>query len=182
MGPIIVEGFDNTGKTITAKKLARLISWPYIKSDAPPKMVPYDLFYGINELRNGANLKIQDRCFISELIYGSIIRNKIFLTNDDEQLLIQHLKNHRFTIIYCYRETENILKTWHEREQMNMTKQQIIDCILAYDDYMDILSCNGIEVVPYNFDTMGFDVLLNLLVSWKRIPSYAYTKYMEEQG
>lgn len=170
MGPIIVEGFDNTGKTTLGINLSKLTGYKYIKSDAPPKSTPYDYVYGLNELILGGNEKIQDRCFISEMVYGKNVRQNIFIDSDAEDLLIEYLIYNNYTIIFCTRSIYNIMKTWADREQMLMTEKQILDCVQFYKVYMAYLIRQGINVIMYNYDEMSFEELVKILVDQEIIP------------
>lgn len=100
---IILEGVDGSGKTTLANELSNTYNIPIVKFSYPKtKKDKTQMFYNYIKLmyENNFNL-ILDRSWVSELVYGDIMRNECVL-NDMEIGILNYLVNiHKGTLIYC---------------------------------------------------------------------------------
>jgi len=100
---IIIEGADNSGKTILAKTIAGAFGYTYIHSPGPirndgeliERLYWYDQILPIKNL-------ILDRCYlISELIYGNIIRKHSRVTKKQMYLYLEKLDKNQGMLLFC---------------------------------------------------------------------------------
>jgi hypothetical protein len=162
---VIVEGCDNTGKTTLIEKL--MADFPILvrapKSPGPaPGDEQWDFMMGyLSKPPKETTPIIFDRFpLISEPVYGVAVRDGSALDGDKIKLGTKLLRKHQPLIIYAERSKEDILKTFHEREQLEGVEDKINiiltlyefelafypDCTIRYDygkggDYLKIKQC-----------------------------------------
>lgn len=117
---IIVEGADNTGKTslvnhlIERFKLEKVPRYHTLPPQDYKEWAEYSI--GIMSRRDVSNL-IADRFFISEFVYGPIMRHKIGIHFEDQLELIDAFRDLRPLIILCDPGDEAISKNFNDRQQ-----------------------------------------------------------------
>jgi len=146
LGPIFVEGYDNTGKTTLAHILAEKLDRQYVSGrDHTAGLFPV----AMELLETGMPHKVQDRCFISELVYGPLCRGKAGVSYREAQILLDWLKENKAIIIFCDRADEKVLETLDERPQFDWAKKAAIQVMSGYRVIMPLLFPNHIR---FNFD------------------------------
>lgn len=156
MTVIVVEGVDGSGKTTLMDNL-RLANGPrryytlIRHSGRPLKIRDVKDFLGSLTVSYGM-LRIIDRHpFISEPIYGPILRG-VDMTGDwSEDRKIQVLKNTVDRIIYCRPPLPRIVQNLDNNPQLSGVKERITSLVTAYDRMMNILIHEGIRVIEYDF-------------------------------
>lgn len=105
---IIIEGPDGSGKSTLAKNLSRTTGLPIVHMDKPDKYEDGDSMY--TKYRSYLEQDvILDRCWISEAIYGPIMRGKSLLTEEHLHYLNAQLNSIPHMIIFC---TGHIKTLW----------------------------------------------------------------------
>jgi len=106
---VIFEGIDGTGKT-TMAKMFLTIGFKKIHAEYHPEIEDLYSFYD-NLLEDLNNQRIVfDRSFISEMVYGPILRNKSRLSMRRLKNLLIKLKNQKTLLVYLYSPLEILLK------------------------------------------------------------------------
>lgn len=148
---IIVEGVDNTGKTRLIGDLSR--NFPLlkvIKSPGPTPDLPRWTMQELMESRD-RHLKIYDRFFFSELVYGPVIRETVLYTPEQRDYILQFMElvAHPL-VIMCQRldAEESIL----EREQMEGVVENFRELSQEYSTIIiSMLNFHRISWIPYNY-------------------------------
>ena len=161
MATIIIEGMDNTGKTTLAKELADRLGYTYVSGGGPE----VGTFKGaLSRMRLAMPNKVQDRTWISELVYGPIVRGKFGITDEEVMEFIRFHREYNIVLIYARRPLERILETLHEREQMDGVIKYASELVSRYDYYMlEKLPIYLPLPVCYNFETSTIDKLIESL-------------------
>ena len=166
MALIILEGMDNTGKTTTAKLIANHLcakGYTYVSGGGPEAGTADG---AMKILQTDLPDKVQDRTFISELIYGPILRGQSGINTLEAIGFMDFLKQNNAYIFYTRRGLENILTTFDERDQLSGVKENAEAICQAYDRVMfNLIQKYGIPVTVYNFDTTKVGVLLGYIDS-----------------
>lgn len=133
MALIIIEGMDNTGKTTAAKILAEYLHYNYVSGGGPE----VGTYHGaLEKMLSGLPNKVQDRTFISEMIYGPIIRGKSGISDQDFMLLIQQFKEEKGVLVYARRPVDRVMATLSDRDQMEGVTENVVELCKKYDYYM----------------------------------------------
>lgn len=166
MALIILEGMDNTGKTTTSKLIAQHLSsrgYKYVSGGGPEAGTPAG---AMEILKSDLPNKVQDRTFISELVYGPILRGSSGINTLDAIRFLDFLKANGAIVIYTRRNAGKILSTFDERDQLSGVKEHVDELLSAYDQIMwGLVERYGIPVCVYNFDTTNVSVLLGYIDS-----------------
>ncbi len=123
---IIVEGCDNTGKT---RLITQLVSFfPTLVPIKSKGLERPDLARWLcGQLLDGADFlkrRIYDRFFLSELVYGPVLRGGTSFTDDEVNFIWGLLTVERPLIIICYRDDLlEAITTLGLREQMDGVDQ-----------------------------------------------------------
>lgn len=156
---IIVEGFDNAGKTTLVKHLASTFGLPVVVSAFDSRSKYEDRMYHVhlrfmNLLKTGVSF-IGDRCsMVSEDVYGPPIRGVNDILKQslfDEKKLWDDLFLHTRLFIYCRPSDERIMN-FGDRDQMPGVIEQAQTLLDRYDDLMNALMDKGYPIHIYNFD------------------------------
>lgn len=151
---IVVEGVDNTGKTTLIKRLMRCFpQLEYVKSLGPAterEMIDFVMKYF--EMKDNKNIIFDRFPLIVESVYGPVVRDACKIHHDRIVKLDKLFRRQRPLIIYCDRSLEDILKTFHEREQMEGVEDKI-EALKAY--YELRLSFFTDCTVRYNYSKVG---------------------------
>ena len=134
---IIIEGCDNTGKTVLASKILK--KFPQLVQNLDHYGVPNEKESYMNYLwkilsmdpRATANM-LFDRFFISEMVYGPILRGGTKFSKWECKGLIRLLTIHDPLIIHCYADIDDIVATFDDRAQLDGVKDNLPAVITAY--------------------------------------------------
>lgn len=105
---IILEGTNGTGKTTIAEKLKK-IGFTKLHANYHPKVG--DLFSFYHDLLEASNINqrvVFDRTFISEMVYGPILRKRVRLSIEQFEKLLETLKTQKSILVYLYAPLEII--------------------------------------------------------------------------
>lgn len=99
---IIIEGADGAGKTTLANKLAEQTGFPIVhrsnpKSEEEKKQMMAMYIQTIKENKNC----IFDRCWYSEMVYGPVMRDKSYISEEQMYVLEDMLNQVGAVIIHC---------------------------------------------------------------------------------
>lgn len=168
---IIVEGPDNTGKTVLSKFITnylnkREVNAIYFHFDYTPSLASaiFDYQYSVfkNMLWNVNNVNatiVFDRSWISELVYGVVIGPGDRLANFNYSLIQDLYKGIETTYIFAQCETSLL----HHQQDENhnhakYTPQQYESIKQNYDRVELSIRKSGAEVTNYNIDSHGNDL------------------------
>lgn len=150
---IILEGFDNSGKSTLGKELSERLNLPYRHNEKPESLDKFTQPFFL-QLAASWELKIQDRFSpISELVYGSVCRDKSVLDGCHFKYLDMMLRGKHAIVIYCRPSMETIMN-FKGREQMDGVVENKIILLKRYDWLMRILEERYPKnVIKYNYES-----------------------------
>lgn len=166
--PIVVEGPDGAGKSTLVQDLGQALPHKPTPTGGKSKDAA-DLLLRIRQLETASPLSVFDRCsHISDCIYRRALGMPTLIT---EQYLHQQLKKWNPVIIYCRLEsTEEMLnnisskfKAHKPPEYLAEVRKNQLDIVRRYDLTMDILSKEGMDVIPYDWQADSFEILMGKL-------------------
>ena len=148
---IIVEGCDNSGKTMLSAQLSKALNIPARHSTAPnPAWTALEaLEHSSRSLR--PQRAILDRVYaISETVYGPIVRGRNALGEQARQAIMD-LYQRPYLIIYCRPHIDTILKN-SGRDQMPGVIENHRQLVKKYDDFMlDVIRFSKCTVIQYDW-------------------------------
>lgn len=145
---LIIEGIDGVGKTTLVEYLQ---SYGMKKYHFDYDSKNMDLFtkYMKVLLENNSEL-VLDRSFISEMVYGPVIRNKCKLSIEDYTKLLVAYKNTGAKIIYLTAPKDVLLKRRNdEKSDYEIITNYYEELNKKYDEIMEY-SSNFIDVIGIN--------------------------------
>ncbi len=154
---IIVEGFDNSGKSTLVKKLSKDLKLLVMNNQRLPKSAVdvQDYLSLCGSINHRYPLILDRLSVISEPIYGPICRDQSILT----PLILAHMRAQLLelnpAIVYCRPPTPAILN--FEEEQMEGVVDKAMTLIAAYDFHMSQLDELGFNVVVYDWQSTGYE-------------------------
>jgi len=158
---IIVEGFDNTGKTTLVKRLESTLGCTAKKSPGPKDTGILFAWVQI-QLRDSYNRNILYDRFpvISDSVYGKHLRNRDpFRNTEDGRVLVEKVISRDPLIIWCD-PGMGIALDFGEREQMKGVADKAKTLYLEYQEIMHKLSAMGASIIKYNYNAPMADVKL----------------------
>lgn len=166
MGLIVVEGFDNTGKSTLIKKLwdeAPRRTWLLASQKCKDALETRQRMQTIIEICKTSlfgpyifNILMDRTHVVSEEIYGRVIRNKSLF----EQFWEVYWKvflDLKPTFIYCRPSRDAIIGTLTQRDQMQGVDEHSDKLITAYDKFFaDAIEREELRmldnVIPYSYE------------------------------
>jgi hypothetical protein len=149
---IIVEGIDGVGKTTLVDYI---VEQGLEKHHFDYDEKNMDLYKKYMRVLNSSNLnKVLDRSFISEMVYGPVIRGKSKLELEQFKRLLLEYKKSRTSIIYLTAPKEILLK----RREKDLTDFEMIQ------KFYDKLNLQYDKVMSYSMDfidVLKLDTSLN---------------------
>lgn len=149
---IIIDGFDNTGKTTLANILKEIYDLEYLHS---PSEYRYDfdkmVDWAIREL--GSKRKaIYDRFSpLTDQVYGPILRGGTPYQSDKRaKAVVTLLRYTPHLIIYCRPPRDRIFN-FGERDQMDGVIDNAVQLLNAYDELFKELENQGFNVLTYDY-------------------------------
>jgi len=169
---IILEGFDNSGKTTLGKQLAELHGFDYIHSPGPLDR-GFGMFnWALQEIA-AQRMAIYDRLSpISDTIYAPIVRGQrsAYETHIEGILIRQLIAQRPHIVIYCRPSDEAIFR-FGEREQMDGVKENAIKLLESYDEFFNGPKSMGLNFIRYDYENDSVDKV-----------HQAVEKYFESRG
>jgi len=156
---IIIEGLDGVGKTTLVDYFVNMGMKKYHFDYDVQNM---DLFTKyMRVLDEKTDILVLDRSFISEMVYGPVLRNNCKLTIEQYIELLKLYREKGTTIIYLTAPKEVLL----ERRSNDLNDYEMIDKYYEtlnarYDEIMDY-SCNYINVLQYDSFAMNKEEIQN---------------------
>lgn len=156
---IIIEGCDKTGKTTLSKTLQSVYGGTYLHLGKPSPAEANDpLSWHLNHLNSVERpqktdpLVIMDRFHLSNLVYGKVSRHK-HLNREEFFDLETELLDWYPVIVYCWRETDKLLDSWHAEEMYTFNVgQRVINL------YELALRETRLPVMRFNMDQEEFSI------------------------
>lgn len=154
---VIVEGCDGSGKSTLISTLDKVPGIPQLfriaRSRRPRS--PYEIereTYAMGLVRSQGIGVVMDRnAYISEPIYGTIVRNRPVVFWDDEPPTF--LCSKHILIIYCRPSNEAVKTGIQTNPQMEGVMLKVDEILMAYDLRMSLLKNCGANVRVYNYQT-----------------------------
>lgn len=162
---VIVEGMDNSGKTVLVNQLAEELRLVQVRNNIRHPQSMADLnnyFLSILNLDRGLNKGlILDRWPpISEPIYGEVLRRTVLMSQSTKANYHRCVRNEAM-LIWC-RPPNSTLLDFGSREQMSGVREKADQLIEAYDREMEFISGYlNIHIYDYTVDSYN---LLSLKV------------------
>ena len=149
---MIFTGMDNSGKTTIAKKTAKKLGLPVVKSLGPNHSVDEKHLWLIDQMAREKVIPgsvIFDRFLpFEEMVYGKVLRGDSIYSLDDPYM--KSLKDLNPTIIYTRPHSSTIFN-WDGREQMARVIEEKEKLLAAWDDLMWGLMARGWDVQVYDY-------------------------------
>lgn len=149
---IIIEGVDKTGKTTLANELSRIFGMPIKKFSAPKDGRAFESYADF--LLNEKTPHIIDRCYMSELAYGPVVRGTSQVSPLQKQLLETAIEG-SVICLYCYDTEEAIAGRFDTDKEEYTSKGQIARLLKEYDEQLDksklnwlMLDLNKVKAEP----------------------------------
>lgn len=159
---IIVEGIDGTGKTSVVLELKNLgmntVFYDYdpITQDINSKYRSID----IASAENGAS----DRSFISEITYGSVVRNHSRLTLDEYKSLLSFYASFGTIIIYLKADIETLLeRRQNDPQDIELLQHYYVPLEESYE-YAMAIARQYIPVFEFNTAEQSIDEILRTVM------------------
>ena len=156
MTVIVVEGPDGAGKSTLIDNLRLSSDRHYVsmRRSGPPKTLDeiVHIIRWIERLTGPTPLILDRHPFISEDIYGNVLRGKSLLNGyssiEDYQ---QHFRTFVDRIIYCRPPTSIIMQKMHDNPQLRGVHDKIEEITQQYDHTMKLIRHWGVRVPEYNW-------------------------------
>lgn len=161
MSIIVVEGVDGSGKSTLMENARLAIKKRYfvlVRHSCRPLHIR-DAIHFKNMAESFAGDIIVDRHpFISEPIYGPILRNENLVGEYSPREINDNLRSTVDRIIYCRPPFPEIEKNIERLPQLAGVKDKLTQLVEAYDDRMMELESAGIPVHWYNYTCDATDL------------------------
>lgn len=148
---IILEGPEAAGKTTLGRKLAYMTGFKLTHRNKPNTQAEKDAMHRMyKEAVYGNETAIFDRCWYSEMVYGKVMRDKSYIS--EEQMLELEdviVRNNGGCIIYC---TDNVDALWERskiRGEDYITKYSDLKAIKEEYDRLMYETSHKIPVFTY---------------------------------
>jgi len=150
---IIIEGFDNTGKTTLAKELQRVLHFDYLHSPGPMDKGKQMMDWALREMA-ADRYAIYDRLsIISDPVYAPIVRKErsAYETTQRGQAIRELLRVSPHLIIYCRPANAKIIR-FGNREQMIGVIDHAYELLDRYDRHINQMIKENWNIVFYDYE------------------------------
>lgn len=152
---IFIEGPDGSGKSTLAKQLSKDMGWP-TKAFSWPKTddEKQKMFLEYKRFIMANHNVIVDRGWWSEMIYGPIMRDKSYITEEQRlELEALAMSTQGAMVIHCNAPTQDLYARLVERgdDYIEVSKSNVRRIKMAYDDMFREKSHN-LMVVHYEYN------------------------------
>lgn len=164
---VIVEGFDNTGKTSLIQGLSEDLKLLVMNNRRKPPSEAYMEQYLRTVCSLGQDYPvILDRlCTISEPVYGVLRGRGPVITSEQEARHLHILRASDPLIIYC-RPPTGVVLNFGDRPQMDGVISNARSLLSAYDSRADSMARDGFRVVHWDFTNYGYPWILNQVINY----------------
>ena len=127
----VVEGPDGAGKTTLIKQLEEALSWhtevvhhgPYLdRSDVQLRNIYHNSF--VRTMGERKHNVILDRSWVSEVMYGTVVRDGSRISNADIKRFELHMRNVGGAYIMCMPPVETCLANYAARKEMEYLENE----------------------------------------------------------
>lgn len=136
-GYLILEGADAVGKTTIARTCCQRWSWTYRHN--PYDVDTKDLYAKYWAELSGCHNTCVDRSFLSEWVYGTVVRGHSRLTLDQCRLLAAHASAHGGVLVGLLATTQTVLARLAERGDTAADVVRVGALLKAYEAGFDEL-------------------------------------------
>ena len=155
---IIFEGIDGVGKTTVIKKLSKLgiktEHFDYNKTESNLNS------YYEKILNEDINSRIAfDRSFISERVYGKVLRGESRITDNQNIALLKKIKKHNGILVYLFLKKEKGLKRLEAKDK-EIISENYDELHKAYEDELRTIE-EYLPVIKIDMDCFSIDDILN---------------------
>lgn len=150
---IILEGIDGSGKTTLSKKLSEKYKLPVIKFSYPKNdEEKNNMFLQYLKILYNNNFKlILDRSWISEIVYGNIMRDSCVLSDFQVEFLNYLVNLHNGRLYYCDIGAEKSYNNAIKRGEDYITNYHIH--LNIYKKYLEVIPKITIkDKIEYNYE------------------------------
>ncbi|MGI5185411.1 AAA family ATPase [Dactylosporangium sp. CA-152071] len=142
---VLLEGCDGVGKSTTAARLAEFYGYIVIHSPATPSTV--DLAARYHGLVTAPGRRVLDRAFVSELVYGPILRSTSRLTIEQSRQLAALVAEHGGVLVHLTANPAVLQSRLRARQREHVPSLDQLQHLLdRYDAVIDDLS-NHLTVI-----------------------------------
>lgn len=129
----IIEGPDGAGKTTYAEFLSSVTGFPVRHFSNPKseqeKAKMFDMY--VEALEKNDNV-IFDRSWISDMVYGPVLRGGATITPDQANMLGNMLAGKGGKVIYCTSDLRTLLERAYSRGEELIKPHQFVDIVNGY--------------------------------------------------
>lgn len=149
---IIFEGIDGTGKSTLAKEL-ELNGYEIIHSPYNSEFTNIAEHYRVM-IENLSKPTILDRSFISEMVYGSVLRGTSRITEDSFLQLLKLLSRKNFYIVYLYEDLDVIKRRLQQTSgEHSRVLSSLLELHTKYEQYIEKVK-KYVPVIKISSSTM----------------------------
>lgn len=135
---VILEGPDGTGKTTLAAELSRRLPAMKVGHGSMPGYVGHDLaqqnFIGMLAPLLGLGSVVMDRCWLSERIYGGVLRGGADRLRPYTRMLQRTALSCDHLLVRCHHDVEKLWETVEARHEVELLKRKA-DLQRVHDRY-----------------------------------------------
>lgn len=143
---LIIEGPDGSGKSTLAAKLSKQTGYPVVHRSQPKNEEERQQMMQmyLDAVKSSDNV-IFDRCWYSEMVYGSVMRDKSYI--DDKQMLYLEtaLAEKGAMIIHC---TDYVEILWRRCSARGEDYIKSIETLASIKDSFDYTMNNLPHIIP----------------------------------
>lgn len=145
---VVLEGCDGAGKTTIAQHLEHHFGYTIVHS--PPTPADVDLVTRYTSLVTAPGRIVLDRSFVSELVYGPILRGRSRISLEQAQHLARRVRERNGTLVHLTAPPTVLHNRLLERGGETVpTLQELQHIIDAYTELLAQLS-GHVQVIPFD--------------------------------
>lgn len=150
---LILDGFDNTGKTTLAHRICGEFGLEYLHSPSEYKYDFSKMMDWAEEELNSNRYALYDRFSpITDQVYGPVLRGGTpYHSSQKGQAIVELLRQTPHLIVYARPSKAKILR-FGEREQMDGVIDKAEKLLIKYDALFYDLLKQGYNVIGYNYE------------------------------